>query len=81
MRSNPELYNFVIYYNSNNTSIGYGFNYSSLLLSGRQHQQRSFNDSYIDLILEESERLYNKLTTELTNKVIAAAPSIKASSL
>jgi len=31
------------------------------------------------LILEEAEKLYNKLTTRLTNEVIAA--SIKASSL
>ena len=78
----PELYNFVIYYNSNNNNIGYGFNYSSLLLSGRQqHQQWSFNDSYIDLILEEAEKIYNKLITKLTDRVIAAAGAIRASSL
>ena len=82
LRSNPELYNFVIYYNSNNTSIGYGFNYSSLLLSGRQqHQQWSFNDSYTALILEEAEKIYNKLITKLTDRVIAAAGAIRASSL
>ena len=27
LRSNPELYNFVIYDNSNNTTISYGSNY------------------------------------------------------
>jgi hypothetical protein len=36
-------------------------------LSGGQHQQQAFNDSYIALILEESEKLYNNLITELTN--------------
>jgi hypothetical protein len=51
--------------------------------SGRQqHQQQSFNDSYTALILEEAEKLYNKITTELTNRVIAAtAASIMTSSL
>jgi predicted RNase H-like nuclease (RuvC/YqgF family) len=33
LRSNPELYNFVIHDNSNNTTISYGDNYSSLMLS------------------------------------------------
>jgi hypothetical protein len=33
------------------------------------------------LILEEAEKLYNKLTTELTNKVMAAAATIRESSL
>ena len=41
-----------------------------------QQQQESFsyiNDNpYVDLILEESEKLYNDLTTKLTNDVMAA---------
>jgi len=69
LRENPELCNFVIYYISNNTAISYGPNYPSLMLSGRQQQQQSFNDIYTALILEEAEKLYNKLTTELTNRV------------
>jgi hypothetical protein len=53
------------------------------MLSGRQQQQQqSFNDSYIGLILEEAEKLYNKLRTEMTNRIMAAdATSIRASSL
>ena len=84
LRSNPELYNFVIHNNSNNTTpISYGPNYPSLMLSGRQQQQqRSFEDIYTALILEEAEKLYNKLTTELTNRAIAAADAgIRATSL
>jgi hypothetical protein len=51
------------------------------MLPGQQ-QQQSFNDSYTALILEEAEKLYNKLTAELTNKVIAAAAApIRESSL
>jgi hypothetical protein len=81
LRTNPELYNFVLY----NTSIGtasttYGSNFLSLM-SGRQYQQQqSFNDSYTALILEEAEKLYNKLTTEVTNRATAAAAAMTASS-
>ena len=41
-------------------------------MSGPQHQQ-SFNYSHTALILEEAEKLYNKLMTELTNRVMVAA--------
>jgi transposase len=84
LRSNPELYNFVMHGNSNNTLFSYGSNYPSLMLSGRQQQQQLFNDSYIALISEESEKLYNKLTTKLTNRIMAAAAgstAIRTSSL
>jgi hypothetical protein len=81
LRSNPELYNFVIHDNSNNTAISYGPNYPSFMLSGRHQRQQSFNDSYTVLILEEAEKLYNKLTTELTNWSIAATVTIRESSL
>jgi hypothetical protein len=82
LRCNPELYNFVIYNSSNNIPISYGSNYPSLMLSGQQQQrQQSFNDTYTALILEESEKLYNKLMTELTNRVMAAAASSRISSL
>jgi predicted RNase H-like nuclease (RuvC/YqgF family) len=69
LRMNPKLYNFVIHDNSNNTNIIYGSNYPSLMLSGLQQHQQSFNDSYTALILKEAEKLYNKLTTQLTNKI------------
>ena len=79
LRRNSELYNFVIHDNSNNTTISYGSNYISLMSSGQEQQQQSFNDSYTALILEESEKLYIKLTTEFINKVMAAAADIRAS--
>jgi hypothetical protein len=82
LRSNPELYNFIIHNNSNNTTISYGDNYPSLMLSGRQQQQQqSFNDSYTALILEEAEKLYNELIAEFTNRAIAAVAAMTASSL
>jgi hypothetical protein len=84
LRNNPELYNFMLYNNSNNiATFSYGSNYPPLMLSGRQQQQQqqSFNDTYSSLILQEAEKLYNQIITELMNRVIAAAASIGASSL
>jgi hypothetical protein len=79
---NPELYNFIIHDNSNNTTIGYGSNYPSLMLSGRQQQQQqSFIDSYTALILEEAEKLYNKLTTKLTNMIMTTAAAADATAI
>ena len=84
LRSNPELYNFLLYSTSIGTaSATYGSNYLSLMSTQQQQQQqRSFEDIYTALILEEAEKLYNKLTTELTNRAIAAADAgIRATSL
>jgi hypothetical protein len=81
LRSSPELYNFISYSTSvETTATTCRSNYPSLMLSGRQQQQQSFYNSYTALILEEAEKLYNKLTTELTNRAIAAAAAIRASS-
>jgi len=78
LRISPELYNFISYSTSvETTSTTYGFNYPSLM-SG---QQQSFNDSYTALILEEAEKLYSKLTIELTNRAITTAAAMTASSL
>jgi DNA-binding CsgD family transcriptional regulator len=79
LRSKPELYNFILYNIPNNNATSYSSNYLSLM-SGEQHQQ-SFNDSYTALILEEAEKLYNKLMTELTNRVMVATATIRESSL
>jgi hypothetical protein len=47
------------------TSTTYGSNYLSLMSEQQQHQQQSFNDIYTALILEEAEKIYNKLITDL----------------
>jgi hypothetical protein len=73
----------MMYYNSNNTAtISYGSNYPSFMSGGQQqHQQQSFNGRHAALILEEAEKLCNKLITEFTNRSIAAAADIRVSSL
>ena len=71
------LYNFISYGTSvETTSTTYGSNYLSLISEWQQHQQQSFNDNYTALILEEAEKLYNKLKPEFTNRVMAAAASL-----
>ena len=82
LRSNPELYNFISYSTSvETTSTTYGSNYLSLMSEQQLQQQQSFNDSYTALILEEAEKLYNMLAIKLINEVIAAAAALRASSL
>jgi hypothetical protein len=84
LRTNPGLHNFISYSTSVETAAAtttYGYNYLSLTSRRQQQQQQSFNDRYTALILEEAEKLYNELITELTNSAIAAAASIRASSL
>ncbi|HZC50840.1 MAG TPA: sigma factor-like helix-turn-helix DNA-binding protein [Nitrososphaeraceae archaeon] len=83
LRSNPKLCNFMMYYNSNNTAtISYGSNYPSFMSGGQQqHQEQSFNGIYTALILEESEKLYNKLIIQFTSGVITASPTIRESLL
>jgi hypothetical protein len=54
------------------------------MLSGQQQQQSVGylnDDIFTAVILEEAEKLYNKLTTKLTNENIAASVSIRASLL
>jgi hypothetical protein len=56
LRTNPELYNFISYSTSvETTATTYGSNCVSSMLSGRQQNQQSFNDSYTALILEEAD--------------------------
>jgi hypothetical protein len=43
----------------------------------QQHQQQSFNDNYTALILEEADKINNKLITEFTNRVIRADATIR----
>jgi hypothetical protein len=74
VRTNAKLYNFVICdVSTTNNTITTSYESNSLSLMSGQQQQQSFNDSYTALILEESEKLYNDLTTKLTDRFIAAS--------
>ena len=72
LRRNPELCNFVLNdISNNNNTTSYGSNYLSLTLPGQQQQPFGYinEDLYAALILEEAEKLYNQLTTKLTNDI------------
>jgi hypothetical protein len=83
LRRNPELYNSVIYDNSNSITISYGSKFSSLMLSEQEQPSNNTGDDtiYISLILEVAEKMYNNLTTKLTNGIISAAAMMTSSSL
>jgi hypothetical protein len=85
LKRNPELYNFVLNDISNNNdtdTTSYGSNCLSLTLPGEQQSSSYISDDiYTVVILEESEKLYNKLVIKLTNEAMAAAAAIKESSL
>jgi hypothetical protein len=77
LRKNPELCNFVL----NDSDISsYGSNHLSLILPGQQPSNYLNDDICTAVILYESEKLYNELTTKLTNDVMAAAAAVRASS-
>jgi hypothetical protein len=77
LRRNSELCNFVLNDSSNNDT-SYGSNHLSLMSTGQQQPSNYLNDDICTaVILDESERLYNELTTKLTNSVIAAAVAIR----
>jgi hypothetical protein len=83
LRINPELCNFVSNdISNNNDTTSYGSNYLLLTLPGEQQSSSYISDDiYTVVILEESEKLYNKLVIKLTNEAMAAAAAIKESSL
>ena len=77
LRGNPELYNFILNHISNKDT-SYGSNYPLLMLSGsfNNHHFIYISDNpHTALILEETEKLSNKLATELTNEITDAAIS------
>jgi hypothetical protein len=84
LRRNPEFCNFVLNDISNNDTdtTSYGSNCLSSTLPGEQQSSSYISDDiYTVVILEESEKLYNKLVIKLTNEAMAAAAAIKESSL
>jgi hypothetical protein len=85
LRRNSELCNFILSDISNNNDAdraSYRSNYLSLMLPGQKQQSFGYISDYIfaALILEEAEKLYNELTTKLTNEVMTAAVAVRASS-
>ena len=67
MRKDPSKYSSLIYHNTSSTA-DYSGQYYSTDSYGQQQQHPS--QDYIDMLLEEAEKLYNKLTKEWVDQII-----------
>jgi hypothetical protein len=81
MRNNPDKYNALIFYDTSGIqTTGYSHYYDTVLY-GQQQQQYPPQD-YIFVLIEEAEKLYNKLPKELGDESIGdCAFSTSSSSL
>ena len=67
MRKDPDKYSSFIYHNSTSSTADYSGQYYATASYG-QHQHPS--QDYIDVLIQEAEKLYNKLTKELGDEII-----------
>jgi hypothetical protein len=81
LRRNPELCNFLSNdISNNNHTTPYGSNCLLLMLPGEQQSSIYISDDICTaVIIEEAEKIYNKLTTKLTNNIITAAAAVRMS--
>ena len=79
LRRNHELCNIIL---NDTDTTSYGSNHLSLILPEEQQPSNYLNDDdiYTAVLLEEAEKLYNVLTTKLTEDVMAADADIRTSS-
>ena len=78
MRKDPDKYSHLIYHNTSSTA-----DYSSdqYYDTGSYGQQQYPSQDYIDMLLEEAEKLYNKRSKELIDETIIDYASDISSSL
>ena len=69
MRKDPSKYSSLIYHNTSSTADYSGQYYSAD--SYGQQQQRYPSQDYIDVLIQEAEKLYNKLAKELEDESIS----------
>jgi hypothetical protein len=67
MRKDPSKYSSLIYHNTSSTA-DYSCHYYSAASYGQQQQHPS--QDYIDVLIQEAEKLYNKIAKELGDKVL-----------
>jgi hypothetical protein len=68
MRKDPSKYSSLIYHNTSSTA-DYSCHYYSAASYGQQQQHPS--QDYIDVLIQEAEKLYNKIAKELGDKSIS----------
>ena len=78
MRKDPSKYSSLIYHNTSSTA-DYSGQYYSTDSYGQQQQHPS--QDYIDMLIQEAEKLYNKLAKELGDESISDYAFSTSSSL
>ena len=78
MKNDPDKYSHLIYHNTPSTA-NYNNQYYDSASYGQQQQYPS--QAYTDMLLEEAEKLYNKLAKELVHESISDYASNVSSSL
>jgi hypothetical protein len=80
MRKDPDKYSSLIYNNNISSNADYNNQcYTASYMYGQQQQYPA--QAYMDMLIEEAERLYNKLTKELVDEIITDYSSNISSSL
>ena len=69
MRKDPDKYSCLLYHN--NTSSNADYTTSIMLLLPMDNSQQNQSQDYIDVLIEEAEKLYNKLIKELVDESIS----------
>ena len=75
-----QKYGCLIYHNTPPTANYISQDYDAASY-GQQQQQQYPSQAYIDMLLEEAEKLYNKLAKELGDEIISDYASSTSSSL
>jgi len=75
-----QKYGCLIYHNTPPTANYNSQDYDAASY-GQQQQQQYPSQAYIDMLLEEAEKLYNKLAKELGDEIISDYASSTSSSL
>jgi hypothetical protein len=79
MRKDPDKYSSLIYHNNTSSNADYINRYYDTAPYGQQQQYPSQN--YLDVLIQEAEKLYNKLAKELGDEIISDYASSTSSSL
>ena len=82
MRKDPDKYSQLIYHNTPPTAASSGYSSNQYYGTASSEQQQQYPSwDCIDMLLEETEKLYNKLAKELLDEVITDYASNTSSSL
>ena len=81
MRKDPSKYSSFIYHNSTSSTADHSGQYYSADSYGQQQYPVQTADSNLDMLIEEAEKLYNKLVKKLVDESISDYDFSTSSSL